>query len=405
MTYSFPKINHIDDIRSAIEGRPEFVIAERDGYKVVNYLVAMEDTFPPVKTAGGSAEMREEQTRLKAIRRELRGIIFDEYGYILSRRLHKFFNVNERDETNIKHIDLSQPHDILEKLDGSMITPIYIRGAMRWGTKMGVTDVAKPVEEFVVNHPTYDQFAWHCHNFNITPIFEWCSRKQRIVVDYPEDRLVLIAMRQNYSGEYIDYNQMKHTASAWNIDCVKAYKGTANNMQALIDETKNIENAEGWVLRFYDGHMYKIKGDWYLRIHKTKDNLTYEKNILDLIVNENIDDAKSFMLEEDRKRVEKYEKNFWNGFNETVSNIVDCFLTMKKEHKGDKKSFAIKDAPLLPSYVRSIIFSVWDEPNTFVAVNEALLSTIRKNISSQTKVDSIRHVWGGAKWDYSYEEE
>lgn len=404
MFYKFPNINHIDDIRPAIEGRPEFVIAERDGYKVVNYLVAMEDTFPPVKTAGGSAKMREEQTRIKAIRRELRGIIFDEHGYILSRRLHKFFNVNERDETNIKHIDLSQPHDILEKLDGSMITPIYIRGAMRWGTKMGVTDVAKPVEEFVVNHPTYEQFAWHCHNLSITPIFEWCSRKQRIVVDYPEDRLVLIAIRNNYTGDYIDYNDMKRTASAWNIDVVKAYQGKPETMQKLIDETKNIENAEGWVLRFYNGHMFKIKGDWYLRIHKTKDNLTHEKNILDLIVNETIDDAKSFMLEDDRKKVEKYEKDFWKGFNETASNVINTFLDMKKTHKGDKKSFAIKDASLLPKHVRSIIFSVWDEPNTFEAVNKELLSMIRRNIGSQSKVDSVRYIWGEAKWDYSCEE-
>ena len=52
----------------------------------------------------------------------------------------KFFNVNEREETLIQHIDFSQPHLILEKLDGSMITPFEVDSRIRWGTKMGLTD-------------------------------------------------------------------------------------------------------------------------------------------------------------------------------------------------------------------------------------------------------------------------
>ena len=43
----------------------------------------------------------------------------------MSRRLHKFFNFNERPETSIENIDFSQRHWILEKLDGSMITAIW----------------------------------------------------------------------------------------------------------------------------------------------------------------------------------------------------------------------------------------------------------------------------------------
>jgi hypothetical protein len=39
---------------------------------------------------------------------------------------------------------------------------------------------------------------------DMTPIFEWCSRNQRIVVDYPEDMLVLTAVRDNIEGVYIE---------------------------------------------------------------------------------------------------------------------------------------------------------------------------------------------------------
>jgi hypothetical protein len=50
MHYKFPEIRHLDQIRPAIEGRNEFIIAERDWGYVVNYMVSMADTFPDVVT-------------------------------------------------------------------------------------------------------------------------------------------------------------------------------------------------------------------------------------------------------------------------------------------------------------------------------------------------------------------
>lgn len=400
MFYEFPTIEHIDDIRPAIEGRPEFVIAERDGYQVVNYLVSMDDTFPPIKTSGGSAKMRREQSLLKAIRRELRGIIFDTDGKIISRRLHKFFNVNEREETLVNNIDFSEPHVILEKLDGSMITPFYVNGEIRWGTKMGLTDIGLQVEEFVKNNPNYLGFAKDCLGFEETPIFEWCSRKNRIVVDYPEDRLVLIAIRNMITGQYVSFNDLVDYAYYYDIDHVKAFPGNIHSMEALIESTRDLENAEGWVVRFDNGHMYKVKGDWYVKIHKVKDVLIFEKNIIDLLINNGMDDAKSFMLAVDRERVENFEKNFWNGIYKTVAEIQEILKAMKRKHHGDKKSFAINDAPKLDGLYRSMLFYSWDRygPNV---VMDAVMEIIKKNIGSQAKVDSVRHLWDNHRWSYN----
>ena len=165
MRYEFPEIRHLDDVRAAIEGRDEFIIAERNWGYVVNYLVKMTDTFPPVAT------------ELDAIRRECRGMLFHKDGKIMARRLHKFFNVNERDETQMHTIDLNRPHVILEKLDGSMITPVVTDAGIRWGTKMGITDVGMGAELFVAQHNNYDQLARECITRGMTPILEWCSRK------------------------------------------------------------------------------------------------------------------------------------------------------------------------------------------------------------------------------------
>lgn len=388
MKYQFPKIKHIDDVLPAIEGRDEFVVAERDGYKVVNYMVAMSDTFP---------EVDDEHS---AIRRECRGIIFDQDGNLIARRLHKFFNVNERDETLMHNIDLSQPHVILEKLDGSMITPFYVDGKLRWGTKMGLTDVAKPVENFVARHPNYVQFAECCLALEATPIFEWCSRSQRIVVDYPEDRLVLIAVRNNRFGTYTDMQMMQFNAQQYGIDVVRIFDGTAESMQHLIDDVRAQEGIEGYVIRFYDGHMVKIKGDWYVRIHKVKDSIAREKNIIDLIVNEKVDDAKAFMLDSDRERVEDFEEKFWKGVTDSVTLYEDMFRRFQYTYK-DKKEFAIGCSQTLHPLTKGIMFSLWDGKNA----RDLILDMIRRNLGTQTKVDSVRSLWYGHKWNYSLGEE
>jgi len=93
--------------------------------------------------------------RQLAIRRECRGLIFDaKTGELLSRRFHKFFNINEKEESMLENMtDLSGGHIILEKLDGSMIGTIEFvvsaiinsltigafiwRGEVIYGTKLG----------------------------------------------------------------------------------------------------------------------------------------------------------------------------------------------------------------------------------------------------------------------------
>ena len=400
MRYQFPIIQHLDDVRPAIEGRDEFIIAERDWGYVVNYMVVMADTFPEVKTAGGSAAMREEATRHKAIRRECRGLLFHKDGTIMARRLHKFFNINERDETQFYEIDFDQPHVILEKLDGSMITLVVTDAGLRWGTKMGITEVSMGAEEFVAHNPHYAKFAADLIERGLTPIFEWCSRKQRIVVDYPEDRLVLIAVRNTVTGEYMSYEALETFAEMLDIDVVKSYEGTAKSMAHLMDETKDAEGIEGYIIRFDDGHMLKIKGEWYLRIHKTKDNLTFEKNVVDLLVNEKMDDAKPFMMQEDRERVEQFETEFWSGVADAV-NKYEKYFQMVLAAGLDRKRYALEWMPTVKAndpFAPTFVFARFNGKDP----RELIVEEIKKNTGTQTKIDSVRELWGNARWNYRF---
>ena len=387
--YEFPRIEHIDQVRAVLADAKEFIFAEREWGTVVNYVVAGTDTFPDVTDQAA------------AIRRECRGIFFDKNGRILSRPLHKFFNVNERDETQQRFIDLTESHVILEKLDGSMIRPFLVGEHVRWATKMGITDVSMQAEEFVARHPEYELMARDCFNLGLTPIFEWCSRQQRIVIDYPTDRLVLIAMRDVRDGTYVFYNRLESFGNQYGIPVVRSYEGTPENMELLINETRASEDIEGWIIRFESGHMVKIKGDWYLRIHKTKDKLTFEKDVVEMLLDEKLDDIKSFMLEDDRRRVEKFENAFWEGVAYQVE-LYDRYFATVIASDLDRKEYALQWMPTIQKqdpFAAPIVFGKFNGKDT----RSMILDFIRKGTSSQTRIDEVRGLWNGTKWSYHFD--
>jgi RNA ligase len=208
MNYEFPHITNIADVLPAIEGRDEFVVAKKEGYTVINYNVMMADTFPDVETDYDEFSSSVDPNIAK-IRRECRGIIFDtETGDIIRRPFHKFFNVNEREETQDHVIDLSRPHAILEKLDGSMIAVFSHEGKLIWGTKMVAQDFHELVEQFIKSsNIDYEGFCWETINSGYTPIFEWMHPQKRIVIDYgKEPNLILTAIRHIVTGQYVSLN-------------------------------------------------------------------------------------------------------------------------------------------------------------------------------------------------------
>jgi len=397
MNYEFPLIRNISDVLPAIEGRDEFVVAEKEGYTVINYNVMMADTFPDVNEnshTGVNSNDIQRKVHHSKIRRECRGIIFDSVtGDIIRRPFHKFFNVNERDETQDHSIDLSRPHAILEKLDGSMIAPFYVNGELIWGTKMGATDVAKPIEEFVARNPEYVRFAEEALANEWTPIFEWCSRKQRIVLDYPEDRLILTGIREIESGEYWTHTEMREWVGRFNgIPVVRAFE-PQTDMKEFIEYVRDLENLEGFVVRFDDGHMIKLKCDWYVQIHKAKEAILQDRNIVEIILDEKLDDVKAHLPAEDRDRLTQFESAINTAINISVSDIrieLDSLL----RNGVDRKDFAMGRAQELDGYIRPIIFRLFGREDVSREEIDGLVrNTVRNNLTKTVKYEAIRDAW------------
>ena len=394
MNYEFPLIRNISDVLPAIDGRDEFVVADKGSYTVINYNVMMADTFPPIVSGWCNSDCSCKSCadmQIASIRRECRGLIFcNETGAILRRPFSKFFNVNEREETRDHVIDMSRPHAILEKLDGSMIAPFIVNDKMIWGTKMGATDVAKPVEEFVKNNRNYIEFADALITRGFTPIFEWCSRKQRIVLDYSDDQLILTAVRSMNTGEYASFESLKEYIYPKMIPVVRAFE-QRTDMKAFLEYVRDLEDLEGFVVRFDDGHMLKLKCHWYIQIHKAKEAILHDRNIVELILEEHLDDVKAHLPAEDRDRLTQFESDINKSLMNVVQEICNIMYDLT-DRDLDRKTFALEEAPNLDPFIRPIVFKNFDGC-TISKIMDDVRNTLRNNLGRTAKYEAIREAW------------
>lgn len=387
-----PYSNRIEDYLEAIAGCDAFFVADRDYGRIINYRQMGADVFPDPAAAPD-----ERTARLWGLRRQCRGLVFDLAGNVISPGFEKFFNISENAETQAHMIDLSQPHVICEKLDGSMIRPIPMpTGGYRLGTKMGITDVSSQPEAWIQHHADYDRLIRDLLAEGWVPLFEWCSRQQRIVVDYPDDRLVLLAIRNVRDGSYMPLGMMLELAGEYGVDVVRRYEGTVHNMEHLMQDTRDLQGQEGWVIWFANGYRVKLKGESYLRIHRAKENLVRENGVIDLILSEKSDDVKSLLPKEDMERLAWYETEFWHGVNATVNAWRAKHHEINRTYGDNRKGFAIGEASLMDSFLRAALFKAWG--NADFDFYDYLVDVLKKNISTQAKVDAVRHLWGGVFW-------
>lgn len=383
--YDFPSNITFDEVKKLVEDKKEFVIAYKDNYIVVNYLMAGKRTHPIVI----------DNDRNAAILRELRGLIFHkDTGEVIARRFHKFFNFGERED--VMEVDLSKPHVILEKLDGSMITPFIVDGELYWGTKMGKTDISHQIEHFIVENPNYELMAKQLLQiYNCTPIFEWCSNKNRIVIDYPQDRLVLTAIRANTTGSYMPYEPLSVAAETFNVELVKKYPGTIESMENLVKETRALTDKEGWVIRFDDGHMVKLKADQYVAMHRAKDSMSKERDVLHIVLDHGEDDLYPLLTTEDVRRLQKFSKTVWEdilSFYENMNMKVNHYI---RERNWTRKDLGLDNDIFTPTE-KSIIFSSWENID-FLSVQE-VIDYLKKHLSNnysylKNKTILRRSVW------------
>ncbi|EGG19226.1 hypothetical protein DFA_02011 [Cavenderia fasciculata] len=403
----FPWDITIQDCREATANVPGFRETNKQGIICFNYDYATRNSFPSYST--------DEKTKfLLKVRRECRGILFEETtGRLLCRKFHKFFNINEMEETHQDKIDITQPHVIMEKLDGSLIAPIYLKDTVSWGSKAGATELSVKVEKYIATKTgsiRYDEFAAHWLKQGYTPMFEWCSESQRIVLYYAADLLALTAIRNIKTGEYIPYDDMVKSAAEFSVPYTGKLEQSAHpslknckNTAELLAAVQAMKDIEGYILRFDSGHVYKMKCEWYFDLSKSSSiNLNQEKDIWMLILDKKLDDTVAQLsamgpLPIRYQRIQQFAIDLFAAIEQTSSRIIENLAQYRKEGKLRKHIQGLRD---IPSFEKKMIFHLWDdEEDEPVAVQKNkvtrnIISLIKTNCSSSSKLDEARN-WIG----------
>lgn len=330
----YPIIKHFNDIEPFIDS-DFFYVTEKEGYSVVGYRLNSVEAFPPL-AEGPHAN----------IRREFRGMIFDKDGKLISRPLHKFFNYGEHPDTS-EGVDWSSAL-FLEKLDGSMVRPIKLDGKIRWATKNGITEMSEPIEEWLEYLPEYEVFAENCIEINVTPIFEWCSPDNQIVIKYNEPKLILLAIRDNKTGVYFGYDQLERLSNRFKIPVVQKFSGSIEDVKAMTD-------GEG-IVAYTNKGILKVKSDWYVQLHRAKEAATRPVDIIRLINENKLDDILPLLIDSDRAFVDDLHERYIEWLQDTNADVI---AARRAANSITRKEFALnyKTDP----YVKSLVFKLLDK--------------------------------------------
>lgn len=326
------KITDVEEFRSAVAGKEE--IRESligHGCTSFCYMISGPDTFD-------SAEAR-----------ECRGIVFAGPD-VVGRPLHKFFNVNEREETRLENLDWSKVVRVMDKRDGSMIhTVSTMDGILLKSKKSFESDVAKAADEWM-NHETglhVFRLAMRMSALNKTCIFEWTAPSARIVLFYPEAELQLLHIRDNVTGAYMDKEDLQKWADEFSVKVVEevdlskyGVDVTKMDFKAAEHLHKTVEGVEGWVFQFEDGNMVKLKTDWYIKRHHAM-TFIRERDIAELVLDEGLDDMKAMLVSEgvDIRRILVIERTVVEDLNRIRAGIKK--VVAEGAHL-DRKTFAMQ---------------------------------------------------------------
>jgi len=274
---------------------------------------------------------------------ELRGLtyVFNEDGSLFNRYLlfNKFFNVNQVTESLYENVKNKKVKSVYNKDDGSLITFIKLpNGRVIPKTKMGFdNDQVEAVNILYGNNESIRTFIDECFEKDLVTMWEYVSFKNKIVLDYKGSNLVLLKVRNNKTGEYVEVENFRGRG----FDVVKKEKTT--DLESLMTWAETATGVEGCVVTFEDEFMVKVKTQWYCDRHRLlTEDTNREDYIIRMTLEETIDDIKGQLdpkIDAERilwiEEIERIVKEFMTERLEEVEELVS-------KYTGDIKDFAIR---------------------------------------------------------------
>lgn len=292
-----------------------------------------------------------------------RGLVTNHEGKIVARPFKKFFNLEQRRYTPTKDFK------VFKKEDGSLIIAFQYNGEWVIASKGSFTS-----DQAVAAKKLFFDLSYHekLDNENYTHLFEYCSDWNRIVVKYDKERLILLGMINNESGEELDIQVLASDffqKEMGFLDVVKQYDGIDdyNKLKEMVGD-----NEEGFVVLFSNGDRCKVKGEEYVKLHRIITNISsYDiwehlkdrKEIEELLVD--VPDEFDVWV---RNKVRDLRYAYHSVY-EYCGKIHDRFRYGKYndvDPEPSKKEFALHITKNFDKKFLGILFAMWDKNNDTV---------------------------------------
>lgn len=289
---------------------------------------------------------------------ECRGIMFDisdkQNPVIVCRPFPKFFNLNENP---LSEADDVLPHVVRleEKRDGSLIST-YLDDSPN-GKQLLVkskgslySDQANDANRFL-QRPENAEFKQTLkvlaeHDYTVS--MEYTAPKNQIVLKYDEQALIILCIRHNQTGEYLepdDIPEFDQTIEDFNVlpEIQRTYVDYEDGFTGITEEAveaiREMKGIEGYVL-VGENQRVKLKTDWYVNLHRLKDNINNDKRLVESVVEERTDDLRQ-LFEHDSGSVQKIA-DFENRYIDLIGKYIHEIRELCQSLEGkDRKTYAI----------------------------------------------------------------
>lgn len=287
---------------------------------------------------------------------------------LVCRPMKKFFNLNENPFT--MNLDLSAKNiDKIElKADGSLIsTYLDVDGQVALKSKGSLhSEQAQAAMKILNNTPslladitTLVQGGW-------TVNMELVAPYNRIVLNYQQERLIVLNIRHNVTGALMDIND---PAFAQLYPSIKAH--AVENACDLFDmpyadliaKAKDLTDIEGFIVYLKDGTVFKLKTEWYLVLHRSRDNVDTPRRLFEAAVLEATDDLRSLFFDNPYvlNKIEEMEK-FASGIYNHVVDSVERFVNAHRDliDADNRKQFALNAQAQLEPHLMGLAMTNYD---------------------------------------------
>jgi T4 RnlA family RNA ligase len=267
---------------------------------------------------------------------DLRGVtfVFNKDGSLWKTffMLPKFFNLNQVDSTQYGVVKDKEIASISEKEDGSLVAFMMLPNGKLFAKTIGsfTSDQSELAYNLLYTNEEHVLWVKEMLNTGCTPLFEYVSWDNRVVLKYAKPQIRFIGMRDNINGTYYSAPEIHDSFIPKDMKVIEEANGT---LDGLIEEAKTAEGKEGWVIKFTDDQLIKLKTAWYFKLHglRTQD-INREDYVIKNYLEETLDDVMTQLNpEEDAdaftfvNKVTKAIDRYVIHIDQTVQELVDAY--------------------------------------------------------------------------------